>query len=626
MYNSNRTRKGAVLFFRMMNQRELRLTKLGSLFSVLCVVAGLRYAWLSQQAAATWVIHTSYWFLLALMVWTIVAIARLWRDRARTETPSWREQAVMLAPVGVLAVMLHVQEPHLLKVNYDENVLMGISRTMHYEHLAGWPGGAHLYYGTTTPVSIMADKRPVFFPFLLSIVHTLTGYRVANAFVLNGLVGAGFLFGLYGLGRAYQSSHGGVLLAVLLAGVPLVAQIATSGAFDLLNAALIVALGLRMRAYVSVPTGRRLELLTLVSLCLANTRYESMLYVLAPAVAFLAVWRRERAMPELPWTLVLAPIGLLPALLSNAVFNSSDTFLQAGAERFWALGYFPHNISHALYYLFNPARGGTNSVWLAALGMVALVLLLFVLRWQAAMRRPLRPETLALIFVGGLIACNVGVALGLRWGAWDDPLVSRFSLPFWVLLGWSVLEVARHLEEAHRWLIVKPLTYVSLAIVFLFALPDASQARATHKLKAGTALAWALDFLKEYDPHRSVLVLANSSIPYINEGYAALPLDKSLVKFPKYAATVQHGLYRDVLIVAEERRDRETGAWVSDAKHQELMVGAKLQELSQLTIDPFYRLRIFRVIGIVDPSAALPWPVADDDPDNYQRRVYELMP
>src|SRR5688572_28599831 len=209
--------------------------KFGAVAIVSLIVVGLRFAWLDQQQAAEWVINGSYWILLALLGAGAGWGLREWRAARRR----WRDVlpgAGVLAFLAGLALVLQLHEPHRLKVSYDEHVLVGISRSMHFEHLAAWPGGAHRYHGTVTPTSLMADKRPVLFPFAVSLLHNVTGYRVENVYVVNGLVSFALLAGLFFLGRRYHATHGGLLLAALLAGVPLVAQNATGGGFDLLNA------------------------------------------------------------------------------------------------------------------------------------------------------------------------------------------------------------------------------------------------------------------------------------------------------------------------------------------------------------------------------------------------------
>ena len=64
------------------------------------------------------------------------------------------------------------------------------------------------------------------------MVHDLTGYRPANAFVLNGVLTFGFLGMVFHLGRVLAGRMAGWLGVVLFAGLPLLGQNSTGGGFE----------------------------------------------------------------------------------------------------------------------------------------------------------------------------------------------------------------------------------------------------------------------------------------------------------------------------------------------------------------------------------------------------------
>lgn len=597
---------------------------------VLCslVALSLRFFWLSEHAMAMTVENAGYWAMCLIALWCGWITFRWWRSenpRFRPGHGTWPAFAV----VGVLVLVQQLHEPHMLKVNYDESVLLGIARMMHIEHLAAWPGGARLYDGSAVATVLIVDKRPLFFPFLVSLLHSITGYRIANVFFLNGLLGAVLLAIGTWIGRRYHARFGGLLFAALLGGLPLIAQNATGGGFDLLNVTLVALLGLITIAYLDRPTPDRLGLATAIGILLANTRYESIIFVCAPAAAFLLVWFEQRRLPALPWVVAFAPLGLIPPLFSNGVFASQDSFFQMPRGEFWSLGNYTNNLAHAAYYLFDFSRGGTNSLLLAIAGVISAALFGPVLLHDIR-RRQLRPETKGLCIVGGLILLNTLLILGLGWGEWDDPPVSRFTLPFWFLLAWLVLEAARRTEHDIRRPFIRAAFIVSLVGAFLFGTADASYAGATHRFKASNALVSVMRFIKNYDPDRSVLIFAPSSIPFINEGYAALPADKGVVELGKYLATEKYGLYREILIVFEEERDLKTGDWIANLAQAPLLEHVRVTRLWRTMRTPFYRQTVFRVDGLKtgDTTSVPVWPHLDEKstPEDRRKAAYELMP
>src|SRR5690606_24632616 len=134
-----------------------------------------------------------------------------------------------------------------------------------------------------------------FFPLLLSFCHDLAGYRPENVFVLNGLLS--FLL-LYCTGRIArrlgQSELAGILAVVLLGGLPLLALNATGGGFEVLNLLMIVTtLGLGWR-YVEHPSSRTLSAFVLSGVLLAQTRYESALFIPVVGILILLGWWRSK--------------------------------------------------------------------------------------------------------------------------------------------------------------------------------------------------------------------------------------------------------------------------------------------------------------------------------------------
>src|SRR6185436_2307184 len=87
----------------------------------------------------------------------------------------------------------------------------------------------------------IVDKRPLFFPFLLSLVHDVGGYRPANAFILNGILSFVFLGLVFVTGRMLAGRVAGWLGVALFAGLPLLAQNSTGGGFELLNLVMLLA-------------------------------------------------------------------------------------------------------------------------------------------------------------------------------------------------------------------------------------------------------------------------------------------------------------------------------------------------------------------------------------------------
>ena len=273
-------------------------------------------------------------------------------------------------------------------------------------------------------------------------------------------------------------------------------------------------------------------------------------------------------------------------------------------------------------YLFDPDRGGTNSILLASIGVVSAILMPLVIRRRYIERKALGPSALTLMVVGLIVLLNVVIMLGLGWGQWDDPLVSRFTLPFWFLLAWATTYVVFESTGSARIKIARFVCVLSLLYVVVFAIADASASRATNKLKPAFLLARSLEYIKQYDPWRQTLIIAGSALPYLNEGYPATTFSKKA----DLAPVVNFKLYENILVVLHYKRNASNGAWMGDITMKQFE-GAVFETLKEFQLDPFNRIVISRLKSMPREKMAEWIPsTEDEDPASYGRRIYMMLP
>src|SRR5258708_19276052 len=144
------------------------------------------------------------------------------------------------------------------------------------------------------------DKRPYFYPFLVSLLHDLTGYRLLNAYLVNAMLMPAALGLVFVFGRLLTGWQGGLLAVVLLGSLPLLGQNATGSGMELLNFVMILAAMVLAAEYLRAPKEEALAALALAAVLLAQARYESALYVLPVAGLVFLGWLRARRI-LLPW-------------------------------------------------------------------------------------------------------------------------------------------------------------------------------------------------------------------------------------------------------------------------------------------------------------------------------------
>ncbi|HTT56854.1 MAG TPA: hypothetical protein VMF63_07080 [Opitutaceae bacterium] len=571
-------------------RRRLQLAVGGGL---LALVFALRFGGVPVEAAAWWVTHLGYWTTLlgfALAVWFLVRLAR-------SAGGGWRQHRWGLLAALLGGAFLQLLEPHRLRVMYDEYALLTTSLDMHRERSAATvsyavagPDGRLRYLGG------YVEKRQLFFPFLLSLVHDLTGYRPENAFVLNALVGAAFLGAVFWAGRLLGGGGVGVLGVLLAAGLPLVAQNATGGGYDLLAATLLILLFVQAVRCVRAPTRPNAELLVILALLAVQVRDESwLLGLLAAAVLAWGWWRTRRV--ELSWFLALSPLLLLTPLAVNRVYFATPAFFESVARGVDTFGwhYFQRNLGDALAYLYGWNGTQTNSPLLSWLGTAALLLCLVnALRRLPTLWREGNP-LLVLVGFAGFAAAVTGLVLCYFWGQFTDPAAARLSFPLQAVFLLAILGLAPRLLRTRRRL--GTAQGVAALFVLAHAVPVEARHAATDRLPVSLESEWAVAYtLAHGDAH--TLFVAYSALPLLCHGRPAIPLG-FLTAAPKYFDfLIDDPVYHEVLALEVYRRDAKTGAWVPI--HDELTRycqrrGLALEPVAEKVFVPGYESRISRL-------------------------------
>ncbi|MCB1123930.1 MAG: glycosyltransferase family 39 protein, partial [Verrucomicrobiae bacterium] len=286
---------------------------------------------------------------------------------------------------GILILILtaagfqFVHEDFGYKILMDEYNLTATSLNIHENKTAFTPTRGVLVQGDFEVVDGYIDKRPFLFPFLVSILHDLTGYRMENSHILNVLLTFTLFLVIYLAGFHLGGKRGGVLAVSLLAGFPLIGQNATGAGFELLNFVLLSLTAWLCLSLVARPGLEKETLLVLSAILLAQVRYESVIF-LVPVILVIAF--RWKATPTIGpgWITAFSPWLLMPLLLQNRWFRSRAGLWELPGEitNPFSLSYIPDNLGHAVMYFFNYSAEFQNSLLLTVVGFLSLFFLIVV--------------------------------------------------------------------------------------------------------------------------------------------------------------------------------------------------------------------------------------------------------
>lgn len=477
---------------------------------------------LPDQPAIWFVTHAGYWF-----VWVAFGIFlwAAWQTLRPRLVPPWRAllnwEAV--AAVGIATAVLLVHETFGFKILMDEIMLLGTSMSMHFNRTALVPERGNDIQGTFVILSGVLDKRPLFFPFLLSLVHDIVGYRPTNAFLLNGGLTVTFLGLVWTVAKQLGGRLAAWLALLLLAGLPLLAQNASGGGFELLNLVMIttaVAFGARC---LQEPSDAAIVALAYSGILLAQVRYESVIYLLPVALLIGLVWYREQRV-RLPWPLLLAPLLMIHYPLQNRVFSirtsSWEMMSKPGYTTPFSVRYVGENLYHAFRFFFGRSTEQPNSLVLSTFCFLALPFFLLLLVRTLQSRRQVSSAMLSFYIFSIGFALQFALLMLYFWGKFDEHVISRLSLPTILFL---VLALACVLAELRSALLNRMLVAGAAVGLLALSIPAMSARAYDQEYSPAREVRWREQFMAAH-PRNDYLMVDNDSILWITHQVTATPV------------------------------------------------------------------------------------------------------
>lgn len=582
-----------------LRRSDVRLAVFGA-SSVAAVYFG--FIAVSVKQAESLVRTRGYFVMLAAVALFGWSCWRMRRHGPLLTEPLTRPQTWMAGLAVALFSLLAINaEPYRSKILNDEFVLQSTAFNLHhYREVATMVRGYEID-GVFVSTDNYLDKRPYLYPFLVGLAHDLSGYRLANAYVVNSILTPITLALAFLFGRMLAGYRSGMLALFFLGTLPLLGQNATGSGMELTNVLMILVALVLGTAYVDQPSETRLAAFLLAVVLLAQSRYESALFVLAAALITAIGWWRQRRI-LLPWTAALIPLLLLPVALQNKVVSNTPVLweLNEQSESRFSVGYLAENVRGAISFLFNRDAERSNSLVLSCVGVIALgwaggMLLLGLRRAARA-----RGASIAFACVGLVIAANTGLVLCYYWARFDDPIASRFSLPLHLLMTFAAVMMAARLD---RWV---PSTRILLVVVGFFSTVMAAAKYSYHYYShvGIDEVEWQRRFVNALPRGQRLIITGLSSVPWLLEKKPAILIGRARIVADRLQFQLQARTFREILVMQSLRPTSEDGAH-GTTPEDSLPPSFKLETVAQKRFGT--RLsRISRLVAVELPGDSKP--------------------
>jgi hypothetical protein len=439
------------------------------IFAIIGILSGIiSYVMGNMFARGGQIVYLTYPNLLLTLAIFALGLYSLHKREWKFKELLPETKTAWLSVIAVTFLLL-LFEPFEFKIIYDEVLLAVAAEMIHFSRMVGMATMANDYDGSYQFLLPLLEKRPFFFPFLVSLVHDVSGYRYGNVFVLNAVLTAVLLILVNFLGRKFGGRKGGILAVWLAGTLPLLALMATSGNQDILNLVMLCLALILSWLYLTEPTPTKLVPLVYCLILFFQIRYENGIFLIPFGMLILMGWQKARQ-PILPWQVLISPLFLiLPAIHYFIVTGNSSHYFQegpGGRSQTFSLDYFSDNIGSAGRFLFSVGQSLPNSILLTMFGFSSCLLFVYYAFWSSKKKKKVAPipSTLLLIFLFGVIL-HLSLVLVFNYGVFDSYLTARLSLPLNLLM---ILLVPFAIKRFGKTALLTTLVFSLISFYFVF--------------------------------------------------------------------------------------------------------------------------------------------------------------
>jgi hypothetical protein len=522
--------------------------KTGLLLKISILLIGLgacfwAYFLASPEISERIVNKAGYYFAAAAFFAFLYAVFHVVRIRL----PEKRHARYLAGAVLAASCLLFIHEDLGPKVAMEEYELASTSKSLAMERDVEVLTLGRNFNEYFIRADQYVDERPWLYPFVVSLVHDFSGYRLMNNYLVNAFL-AIFLLSLTA-GMAYRIGGlpAGVLGPFLWAALPLLSQHASGGGLEVLNLVLLLVVILCSFYYIEAPGGGRLNLLALAMVCLSFSSYQSLVYWLFVAGVIVLGWWRSKKL--------ILPVGLSATPLLLAILAAHASFLAANPnmagfgkniENAYGLEYLLPNLSNAIYFLFAMGDELPNAFLLGIFG-VLFTLLSLRLALHSIMTKDKRHYQSLVFLLLAVVVVGQFVMIMARWdGQLTETAAAGDVLPLFLLMIASILVfLSARIKRGRMWWIV----YLVVGVFILcMTLPNKAKGVYGKEDWRVREANWLEVQAKENFEPMSLIVDQETVIWTLNEWHC-IKVSEAFSSLPRMRAERERGKYPQIYLI-----------------------------------------------------------------------------
>ncbi len=548
----------------------------------------------------------SYYSILAMTGFWVFFMIPFFKDTLRGK---WKAALITL----MMTVTVFVSIPPKYRVLSDETNLLSVSQSMTFRRDISNVTQAKFFFGNLNVVQGDLPTRPLLFPFLTSLIHTVSGYRYQNVFVLNFIVLFGLLLLTYLSVQPALGTLSAVSACLLLLSIPTLTLSASSGGFDVCSLFFFSLSLVMLYRYLKAPTSQHFGLLLINLVMLSQIRYESIAYV-AVILGSLLILKKIRIDHILKNQTLIAsvPFFLIPMLLQRKL--TPNTFENPpGVPPFS----FNHFTKHAALLMESTFKFKPDYPYPSYLIWLSIGMILYLGYWAIPkIRRYMDKDQM--IFgsaILALIAVSLAIVLSHHFGVYPHPTQARLFLVYLSFMAMIPVVFRQFFPD----LLTEKKLFAIAALSFALYHPIATEGRFTNALTIVRETDDLYRFIKKLDDPKILLIVDRpgqytvANVGAVGFGYANSHREQLL-------SDLKRGLMSDLWVF--QKHSYQTGRPVAD---QILASEYEMDPVKDIQITATEYVRIAKVRHPFYQAAETPEPVAANPAPALNRDMRALL-
>ena len=295
---------------------------------ILSSVIALLFGFLipTKEQMSDWLQITGYYFIFGTTILWLLSILPQSLERKKFDY-FFNEYGRALIMALILVAGMYLSCPPQFRILADETNLAAVAASMYQEHTFYNSTSGFYYYDAYHDFNHVWGIRPIFFPFLINIIHTISGYSAENGFVVNAIAGTTTLVLFYGILKNWFPNILALSGMVLLASFPVYVLWVTSGGFEVVNLLFAMLSFYFLNKFLKTKKGLDLERLGLTLLLLSQIRYESAIFTICFAIIYIFLLIRNDDYKNYTYKIIFIPFLFLPVAWHRMITMSSEVML-----------------------------------------------------------------------------------------------------------------------------------------------------------------------------------------------------------------------------------------------------------------------------------------------------------